>query len=825
MATNESTAIEVRCGGIGVTAERVADGVVRLRYAAAGASAPPSWAVVAALPAAQPMLAAAPARLTADAMTIEIDAQCRVRATLADGTVAIDDAEPFVVGTSAVLSRVSGTDRVYGLGERTGGLNKRGSAWTFWNTDAYDPTIGGWKPGQDPLYQAIPFELHQVSALTFGIFTDATRRMTIDLSGTRDRVAVEGAHTIDQYVIAGPRMANVVDRYTQLTGRPALPPRWALGFHQSRWGYANASEVEAIADKYRALDIPADAIWLDIQHMRGFRSFTFDPQAFADPAAMIARLRSRGFRVITIEDPGIKVDPGWDVYDSGLPHFLDYTGTAWPGASRFPDFSSAATRAWWGEHVKSVLDLGVAGIWLDVNEPTTFPEGGAGTTVPDDVTAAGDGTQTTMAALHNAYALFEARATYDAIAARGSRPFVLSRAGYAGIQRYAAVWTGDTASTWQGLEQTLPMLLGLGVSGVPFVGSDIGGYSGHATPELFARWIALGSISPFARAHVTSGVPGQEPWMFGAEVLRDSRELLRERYRLLPYLYSLADEAARTGAPLLRPLVWDFPEDPAVAEMADEAMLGPSILVAPVVVAGATTRAVYLPAGRWYDYESDAIVNGPATITVALRMASLPMFVRAGAIIPTTDAIEIYPGAASSFTLYEDDGESIAATPTRTQIAIEETPSGLHVTADRALAFRIHRADGASGDGYDPNARTLAITTANADVALTVPTDLTPAVDMPIEVHVPTDTPTDAPLTIATSLNGWTHVPLTWTSPGVARGTITATAGTWLDYKIARGSWDSVEKLGDCGEAPNRTRVASARPRIDVVEAWRDRCP
>ena len=739
------------------------------------------------------------------AMTVRVD-DLGIHAVAPDGTVIADDAQPFAPGA---LVRAAHGDRVYGLGERTGGLDRRGRAWTFWNTDAYDPAFGGWHPDQDPMYQSIPFEVH-LAGTAFGVFTDVTRKMTIDLGGDTDRVITDGP--IDQYLIAGPRIADVVDRYTQLTGRPALPPRWALGFQQSRWGYANADEVEAVAAKFRALDLPATAMWLDIQHLRGFRSFTFDPGAFPDPRGMIARLAARGFHVVAIEDPGIKVDPGWDVYDSGKPYFI-YEGTAWPGAAAFPDLSAPAARTWWSGLVARDLDLGISGIWLDVNEPTTFPEGGGGTTVPDDIAVDGDGAPATMAALHNAYALFEARATREAGA-----PFVLSRAGYAGIQRYAGAWTGDTPSTWWGLQQTLPMLLGMGLSGEPLVGSDIGGYSGRATPELYARWLALGAISPFSRAHVTNGVPGQEPWQFGVEVTDAARDWLKLRERLEPYLYSLADEAARTGAAILRPLVWEFQDDPAVATLADEAMLGPWLLAAPVVDEGATTRRIYLPAGRWYELASDEVIEGPTTIEVPLRVAALPIFVRAGAIVPTSEAIEIYPGRERSEFVLADE-------TSRTTIAYEPAADGGTVTISppRALAVRLHRIDhGAT----DPNARTLTATVTDAmtfhfDPALDAPH---PPIAVTFEVHVPAATPTDVPIAIASSATGWTHVPLAWVAPGVARGTITATRGDWIDYKVTRGAWTTVEKQADCSEVPNRVRIAAATTRIDTVAAWRDAC-
>jgi alpha-glucosidase len=818
----------------GVTARAFADGVIHLHY---GDATPTSWAVVGGA-VGDPSARVGAAALCTDTMTVTIEGG-RVRATLADGTVVVDDVQPYVAGT---LVRAAPRDVVYGLGERIGGLDKRGRAWTFWNTDAYDPSLGGWKPDQDPLYTSIPLEVHLAGQAAFGVFTDVTRHMVIELGGDHDRVEVAGASGIDQYLIAGPRIAEVIDRYTQLTGRPAPPPRWALGFHQSRWGYGSAGEIEQLAAMFRALDIPADALWLDIQHMRGFRSFTFDPHAFPDPAGMIGRLRDQGFRVVAIEDPGIKIDPGWDVYDSGTPHFLRdgdgaiYAGNAWPGPSAFPDFSSPAARAWWGAQVDRVLALGVAGIWLDVNEPTTFPEGGGGNTVPDELPVDGDGQPTTMAALHNAYALFQARATYDAIAARGEQPFVLSRAGYAGIQRYAATWTGDTPSTWDGLQQTLPMLLGLGLSGMPFVGSDIGGYSGHASPELYARWMALGAISPFCRAHVTVGVPGQEPWQFGAEVTRASRTWLNERYRLMPYLVSLADEAARTGAPPLRPLVWEFQDDPHVARLGDQAMLGPWLLVAPAVVEGATTRSVYLPEGRWYEAASDAIVDGPTTIELPLRIAALPMFVREGAIVPSAGSgglrVDLYPGRAPSRFVVTDEGVA-------TTIELVPTNDGADVTITppRALELRVHRVDSdvtsvhaggllASYD-HDRNARTLSLATSATQVRLRYDRTVTepaPMVAVTFEVRVPAGTPASSAIHLASSATGWTHQPLAWAAPGVARGTLAARAGEWLDYKITRGSWESVEKLGDCGEAPNRTRVASATVIVDTVEHWRDGC-
>jgi len=277
---------------------------------------------------------------------------------------------------------------------------------------------------------------------------------------------------------------------------------------------------------------------------------------------------------------------------------------------------------------------GISGIWLDVNEPTTFPESGGETTVPDALVADGDGVPTTMAEIHNVYANHQAQATFDGLLAPYRRPFVLSRAGYAGIQRYAAVWTGDAPSAWWTLQQTLPMLLGMSLSGVPFVGSDVGGYSGNATPELYPRWLELGVYSPFFRAHVTRGVRDQEPWSFGQEVLDISRARLAERYALLPYLEVLFAEHAATGAPVLRPFVYELFEERALRTVGDQAMLGPFVMIAPVVEEGATHRAVRFPTGAWLDVESGAVWEGPATATVSVTLAATPVFLREGAIVP-----------------------------------------------------------------------------------------------------------------------------------------------------------------------------------------------
>ncbi|MCC6995160.1 MAG: alpha-glucosidase [Deltaproteobacteria bacterium] len=880
--------LRAACDGVSVEVAVFADGVARLRYLPAGATAlQRPWSVVQSLAAATELRSggdrdSSGATLCTPELAVHLDARCHVIVSDAAGRTLVDDGADGGWSRSADVTtlarRAPPGVHYYGFGERNGALDRRGRRLTFWNTDAYDSSQGGYRPDQDPLYQSIPFYLALDGAVAHGVFTDVTHRLEIDVAAARaDRIDVStrADGTIDQYVFAGPSLAEVVRRYTALTGRTPQPPRWALGFHQSRWGYGSAAEFEAIAAELRRRELPADGLWLDIQHLDGYRTFTFDPQNFPAPEAMLARLAAQGFHTTVIVDPGIKVDPDWPVYQDGVAgrHFLEtaagapFVGTAWPGASVFPDFTRPETRTFWGQHIGALVRRGVAGIWLDVNEPTTFPEGGGGTSIPDDVIARGDA-QTTMAEVHNIYANLEAEATVAALrqAAPGQRPFVLTRAGYAGIQRHAAVWTGDAPSTFATLANQLPMLLGMGLSGVPFVGSDVGGYSGHASPELYARWMALGTVSPFFRAHVTSGVPGQEPWQFGPEVEDISRALTRQRYRLLPYLESLLADAASTGAPPLRPMLWEFQADARFVNTGDQAMLGPSLLLAPVVDAAATSRSVVLPAGRWFDYQSDAVYDGPATLTLPVTLAALPMLVRAGAVLPTrpfaatTTATaagplswQIYPVAAGTSVmsdLAEDAGDG-ALTPARRRITVTRLGDRTRITVEalggeyappaRMLQLRLHRVDHAPTaallDGvpisFSHDARDLSVEVEVADrptFTVEVVGDdslLAPAppVAMEVRIELPAGTPMTTPVTLASDAWGWTHMPLVRSSATLATGTVSIPRGTWFHYKVTRGDWATVEKGAGCVEMTNRYRLAASSTVIsDTVATWRDIC-
>jgi len=900
----DGRSIEVACAGVSLSASVVESGVVRLRYRGSAApSGRASYAVVGAPdPSAHPLFGSTPdtVLVCTDDLLVEIGrADCHLRAMGADGSILVEDPdgggyfEGQDLGRGVVRSAAPG-ERFYGFGEKTGPLDKRGRAMTFWNTDAYQDAYGGYPPDADPLYQSIPFFVGLRGGAAYGVFLDDPHRTRFDMGAADPAryVLATAGDEVDQYLIAGPAMRDVVARYTRLTGRAPLPPRWTLGYHQSRWGYSPDTEVLAVAQELRSRHLPADGMWLDIQHMDGFRSFTWDPAGFPDPAGLVQGLGALGLKAVTIVDPGIKVDPGYDVYADALAEGLfvtesgaPYVGKVWPGDASFPDFTSPDVRAWWGTLLPRDLGKGVQGLWIDMNEPSNFVTGSGGT-VPEDATCAGDGAPGTMAELHNVYALSEARATYEGMraAAPDRRPFVLTRAGYAGVQRYAAVWTGDAPSAWGTLKGTLPMLLGMGLCGLSFVGSDVGGYSGGATPELFARWMQLGSLSPFFRAHVTSGVSGQEPWAFGTEVEDISRGAMNERYRLLPYLYSLFWEASQTGAPVLRPLVYEFQDDAASAAIEDEAMLGPYLLVAPVLEQGAMTKSVYLPPGRWFEQRSGAIHEGPATFAAGLTLGALPTYVREGAIVPRFDAgawsdekasatlyLDAYPAlGASRFVLYEDDGTSFAyeqGASAKVTYTLERSANGATLTASpregsfapppRALSLRVRRVDHpptavrlagqalaafgdqdallAAGEGYFYDDRDLSLVVVMPDQAgFTLEMDYDPSIADPappalmrFHVQVPAGTPTGTPIHIATSASGWAHQPLDW-DPGMtgASALVSVPRGEWVFYKYTRGDWSTVEKWPGCVEATNRYELGAAHPdKEDTVFGWADACP
>ncbi|MGO9752760.1 MAG: TIM-barrel domain-containing protein [Solirubrobacteraceae bacterium] len=595
-----------------------------------------------------------------------------------------------------IRRRCGAGDSVYGLGEKSGRHNRRGRSFTLWNTDVLNTvTTSEFTAGRapedprgdctstefDPYYVSIPFFYHQDQRGRMAAsFLDNGYRATYDFTGPAQyAIHFEGGQ-YTEYIFAGPGMADILSAYTWLTGRMALPPLWSLGYHQSRWHPYTQDDLEALARRHREHAIPCDALWLDIEYMDGYRVFTWDTKRFPDPAGMLTRLARDGFRAIAIIDPGVKVEPGYQVFDQAIERDLlcrtesgdVYVGQVWPGNTAFPDFATAEGRAWWGElnaaHVKS----GLAGIWIDMNEPAT------GDIPPGRMRF--DHGRCSHQRYHNQYALLMAIGTTAGLrsAMPELRTFILSRAGFAGIQRYAANWMGDNQSRWDHLWLSIPMAMGLGVSGQAFVGADVGGFAGHCNAELFLRWLQCGVLTPFCRNHSHIGNIDQYVWAWGDAVLSIGREAIELRYKLLPYIYAAFLRATETGAPVQRPLVFDHQYDPAVRDIDDEYLFGPDLLVAPVLAAGQTARQVYLPAGDWYDWHTDELLGGPRYVLAATPMDRIPLYARGGAVIPMwpaappctaghhPSALELHafvPGrdGAHESMLQEDDGLTTAA--------------------------------------------------------------------------------------------------------------------------------------------------------------------
>jgi alpha-glucosidase len=633
-----------------------------------------------------------------------------------DGSPVAVSTMPYATLNDAfeVRRRRAPEDAIYGLGEKTGRHNRSGRAFTLWNTDVLDPAAtaeferDGTDPGFDPYYVSIPFFYHHAKdGRVAGSFVDNGYRAGYDFSSSDEYAFRFEGGQYTEYVFAGPEMPDVLEAYTWLTGRAPLPPLWALGYHQCRWFDYTQDAVEAIGARHRELGVPCDALWLDIEYMDGYRVFTWDGEKFPDPPGMLARLREQGLRVVTIIDPGVKYEPGYGIFDQALERDVlcrteggdVYVGHVWPGDTAFPDFVTEEGRAWWGELNAAHVRSGLAGIWNDMNEPAT------GDIPPGRMRF--DRGRASHDRYHNQYALLMAMGTVAGLrdAMPELRTFVLSRAGFAGIQRVAANWMGDNQSRWDHLELSVPMANGFGISGQPFVGADVGGFQGHSHPELFLRWMQYGALTPFFRNHSEIGNVDQYAWSWGEAVLEHARAAIELRYRLLPYLYAAFVRATETGAPVQRPLVFDHQYDLAVRDLDDEFLLGPDLLVAPVTAAGTTARHVYLPAGDWYDWHTGERLAGGRYIVAPTPLDRIPIYARAGAVIPmwpeappSTDGhhpaeieLHVFPGGTSTSLLHEDDGLTFGGGHLRTTFTLDGSRLRAEVEGDGYAEFARER--------------------------------------------------------------------------------------------------------------------------------------
>jgi alpha-glucosidase len=683
--------IELGAGKAKIIITAISDSVVRVRVSQNGVFfKDTSWAVL------PDMSSAAPAaQVNNTANTAEVvlhDGRVRISKNPlqltflnAAGTVINEDDPEAAIsfaGTSfRVTKKMPEDENYFGLGDKTS-LNLREHAYTMWNTDAY-----GWEESTDPLYKTIPFFIGVRQGSAYGIFLDNTWRSFFDFgkeSHDKYSFGADGGE-LNYYFFFGPNPKQVVTAYAALTGKAPLPPLWSLGFQQCRYSYYPEARVREVAQTFREKKIPADVIYLDIDYQDRNRPFTIDRQRFPNFEGMIKDLGRQGFKIIAITDLHIAHAPGYRPYDQGIAgdHFVKnpdgtiYVGKVWPGDSVFPEFTLTRSREWWGTLYKDFVGMGIAGFWNDMNEPALFAR--RDKTMPlTTVHRLDDGSKLDHRAVHNMFGMQNSRGTYEGLLKLqgNERPFVLTRATYSGGQRYAASWTGDNSSTWNHMRMSVPNLLSLGISGFAYVGDDIGGFRGSPPPDLLTRWIALGAFNPIYRDHTEKGSADQEPWVHGPEHEAIRKKFIEQRYRMLPYIYTIAEEASRTGLPMMRPLFLEFPKGERVAATDEEFMFGPRMLVAPKVWEFVTAYEVQLPQGDWYDYWTGVKIpasqnNAGGTLKVTPGLDELPVYVRAGSILPQQPLVQntqeiprgplellVFPGDNCSGDLYLDDGHT-----------------------------------------------------------------------------------------------------------------------------------------------------------------------
>ncbi|HXB13436.1 MAG TPA: TIM-barrel domain-containing protein, partial [Bacteroidia bacterium] len=490
----------------------------------------------------------------------------------------------------------------YGTGEVTGTLRRNNTSITLWNTDNFNYASYG---GQQ-LYQSHPWVMGvRADGTAFGVIADNTWEMTIAISDTNIVFTSLGgpAFRVLTFEAASPQQA--VEELGALTGKISLPPVWSLGYHQCRYSYMSDTQVEGIADSFRVNKLPCDAIWMDINYMDSFKIFTFSPSGYPNPTALNSFLHTNNFHSVWMIDPGVKQEPGYNIYDQGAAgnYFVktndqatDYVGTVWPGNCVFPDFTMPATRTWWSGLYSGFMATGADGIWNDMNEPSVF--NGPNGTMPINNWHRGGGTLLAGSHLryHNVFGRLMVQASRAGIAAANptKRPFVLSRSNFLGGQQYAATWTGDNAATTSFMQLSVPMILTMGLSGQPMIGADVTGYSGTPTPDLIGQWMALGTFYPFYRNHSETGTPMREPWVNGPAIEQVCRIALQRRYRLLPYIYTLTQESTTDGLPIMRPLFFAEPTNASLRSQQQAFMLGDILMIVPKWATGVNS-----PSGVW----------------------------------------------------------------------------------------------------------------------------------------------------------------------------------------------------------------------------------
>lgn len=684
-----SNGVELAAGSAKLEVTAFRDGIIRVRLAPRGTFAKDvSWAIVEPPepPAVQVEENAAQVRLSLGYVVATIS-KAPLLISFADSSgkilLADEPSLPMAWDGSRVRTwkRMPPEESYFGLGDKPGPMNRRNHAYTMWNTDFF-----GWQESDDPLYKTIPFFIGLQKGTAHGVFFDNTHRSSFDFGKESPDYLSFGAEggELNYYFIAGPEPKKIVEDFTAMVGRTPLPPFWSLGYQQSRYSYYPEARAREIVQKLREDKIPADVIYFDIDYQQGNAPFTVNREYFPHFEQMIADFRKQGMRTILITDLHIKKDPdhGYAPYDSGMkndvfvknPDGSVYVGQVWPGASVFPDFTLTRVRDWWGGLYKNFVDMGVAGFWNDMNEPATFFT--LSKTFPLDVVHRfDDGSTLDHRAVHNFYGMENARATHDGLLKLRpkDRPFVLTRAAYAGAERYAATWTGDNSATWNHIGMSVPQIMSLGLSGYAMVGADVGGFANSPPSDLLTRWFELGVFYPIYRNHAAKGTADHEPWVGGPEHEAIRRRYIELRYQLLPYIYTAVERTSRTGIPLMEPIFLEYPQATDSYGEDHEFLFGPDFLVAPVVTERQDAEDVHLPPGDWYDFWTGAQHSQKEQISLHPALSETPLYVRAGAIVPMQPVVQstnekpngplqlhVYPGGDCHGVLYQDDGQTLA---------------------------------------------------------------------------------------------------------------------------------------------------------------------
>ena len=575
-------------------------------------------------------------------------------------------------------------ERFFGMGGQSPQLEITGKTIRNYNADWY------------PYYATFPVYLAIGPEYSCGVFYDSAAFSVFSFDDPNPQNGFQSAYkedtyatsfgamgeTFDLYIYTG-TPKEILEKFTSMTGRPYLPPLWAFGFHQCKYSYMDENAVRAVAKNFETYDMPVESIWLDIDYMDEYKTFTVNEDTFPDMKKLTSDLLAMGIKTVTIIDPGVKKETGYWVYESGAKKNVfirkpggDYfLGKVWPGMCVYPDYSNPATRNWWAGLYQTLHDWGISGQWIDMNEPSVFVSDVSAFRMDSYAIRDWEGIGAEDWEIHNVYGLTMAMATSMGIysADPSNRVFLLTRSAYPGIQRYAFMWTGDNKASWDNLAQVVPMVLNLGLSGMPYSGSDIGGFSASPSAELFTRWLQLGVFIPFMRDHTGKGTLFQEPYAKHFEKYRGIiRNYLYLRYRLLPYLYTQVYHATLTGAPIARPLFFDYGYQ--YCDIDNEFMMGNNMLICPVITEGQTKFDAVLPPGEWVDYWTGKKVPA-GKVTLDITITNIPVFIRGGSILPTYEfkmkntaalakmrdvTMTVYPDSTGyAFgALYEDDGIS-----------------------------------------------------------------------------------------------------------------------------------------------------------------------